>query len=63
MISNAPIGDYAVSASGGGQPGALLAVSVEWSVPNYFQGLLGFFGASVDDFSGSAVAYFRQEGW
>jgi hypothetical protein len=63
MLAHAPVGDYGVSASGGGPPGALLAVSVEWTVPNYFNGLLALFGADVGEFSGSTVAYFRQEGW
>lgn len=63
MISNAPIGDYKVSASGGGTPGSMLAVTVEWEVPNFFKGLMSFFGGNGEDFSGEAVAYFRQEGW
>jgi hypothetical protein len=63
MLANTPIGDYIVSASGGGPPGALLAVTVRWEVPNYFKGLMSFFGASLDEFSGTTVAYFRQEGW
>jgi hypothetical protein len=62
-LASTPIGDYIVSASGGGPPGALLAVIVRWEVPNYFKGLMSFFGASLDDFSGTTVAYFRQEGW
>jgi len=63
MISNAPIGKYTVSSSGGGEPGVLLAVRVDWSVTNFFRGLLHFFGADVANFSGTSVAYFRQEGW
>jgi hypothetical protein len=63
MLANTPIGDYIASASGGGPPGSLLAVTVSWEVPNYFKGLMSFFGASLDDFSGTTVAYFRQEGW
>ena len=63
MIANAPVGDYEVSSSGGGKPGVLLAVRVDWCVPNFFRGLLNFFGADVGDFSGTSVAYFRQEGW
>ena len=63
MISNAPIGEYKISSSGGGPPGSLLAVTVQWKVPNFFQGLLAFFGGSLGDFSGTSVAYFRQEGW
>jgi hypothetical protein len=63
MLDTAPIGDYRVSASGGGRPGSLLAVSIEWEVPNFFRGLLQMFGVGAGDFSGSSVAYFRQEGW
>ena len=63
MLANTPIGNYIASASGGGPPGSLLAVMVSWEVPNYFKGLMSFFGASLDDFSGTTVAYFRQEGW
>lgn len=63
MIANAPVGDYRISASGGGPPGSLLAVTVEWEVPSYMGGLLALFGAEVRDFHGTAVAYFRQEGW
>jgi hypothetical protein len=63
MISTAPVGSYKVTSSGGGQPGVLLAVRVDWSVTNFFRGLLNFFGADVADFHGTSVAYFRQEGW
>jgi len=62
-ISIAPIGEYQVSASGGGRPGSVITVSVDWQFPNYFRGLLAFFGASADDFHGAATATFRQEGW
>ena len=63
MANRVPVGDYVVTASGGGPPGAQLAVTVQWQVPNYFQGLLNLFGADIGDFSGVSVAYFRQEGW
>jgi hypothetical protein len=63
MLATAPVGQYGVSAFGGGPPGSLLAVTVDWRVPNYFNGLLSLFGAGVPDFSGRTVAYFRQEGW
>jgi len=63
MIANAPIGEYRVAASGGGPPGSLLAVTVQWQVPSYLGGLAALFGADVRDFHGTAVAYFRQEGW
>lgn len=63
MLAHAPVGEYGVSAFGGGPPGALLAVAVDWQVPNYFNGLLSLFGGGVSEFSGTSVAYFRQEGW
>ncbi len=63
MLGNAPVGEYGVSASGGGPPGILLAVSVKWTVPNYFNGLLALFGSDIGEFTGTTVAYFRQEGW
>jgi hypothetical protein len=63
MLANAEVGQYGVTASGGGQPGSLLAVTVDWSVPNYFNGLLRLFGGDVQEFSGRTIAYFRQEGW
>lgn len=61
-IAMAPIGEYQVSASGGGRPGSVIAVSVDWQFSNYFKGLLVFLGASADDFHGAATATFRQEG-
>ena len=62
-LANAAIGEYRVSAGGGGVPGSTIVVVIEWSVPNYFSGLAGYFGASTDDFHGVAMATFRQEGW
>ena len=62
-ISHAPIGDYGVTVSGGGFPGATIHVDVTWSVPNYMAPLLAFFGGSSGNLGGSASAAFRQEGW
>jgi hypothetical protein len=62
-ISHAPIGDYQVSVSGGGFPGATIVVDVNWSVPNYMAPLISFFGGSSGDLGGSASSTFRQEGW
>ena len=62
-LASAAIGEYHVSAGGGGVPGSTIVVIVEWSVPNYFSGLASYFGASADDFHGVAMATFRQEGW
>jgi hypothetical protein len=62
-ISHAPIGDYQVTVSGGGFPGATIVVDVIWSVPNYMAPLLAFFGSSSGDLGGSASSTFRQEGW
>jgi hypothetical protein len=63
QLNIASIGDYSVSVSGGGQPGAMIAVSVHWEFPNFFKGLTAFFGISTSDFEGTAISTFRQEGW
>ena len=64
-ISYASVGDYSVSVTGGGFPGAQINVQVDWSVPNLMGGLLSFLGGSSlgADIEGSAAAEFRQEGW
>lgn len=63
-LASAPVGEYRVSASGGGPPGSTVVVQVTWSVPNYLSGLAALFGGSTPDtFSGTATATFRQEGW
>jgi hypothetical protein len=61
----ASVGDYAVSVTGGGFPGAQINVQVDWSVPNLISGLLGFFGgdSSDSDIKGKSMSVFRQEGW
>ena len=57
-------GDYSVTVSGGGQPGAVIRVVVTYSVPNYFGPFAGLFGvATPSTLSGEASATFRQEGW
>ncbi len=64
MLSAAPVGTYAVSVSGSGRPGEVMTVQVRYTVPNYFGGLAGFFGASIPgNFTNTATSYFRQEGW
>ena len=63
-INAAPVGTYTVSVSGGGTPGSMIYVQVGYEVPNYFSGLVAFFGGSASDtISGNAVSMFRQEGW
>ena len=43
----ASVGDYSVSVSGGGFPGAQINVQVDWSVPNLMGGLLSFIGGAA----------------
>ncbi len=63
-ISHAPIGEYAVAVSGGGFPGAQINVQVDWTVPNFIGGLMSFLGGNFsEDFRGTSVSVFRQEGW
>jgi hypothetical protein len=64
MLSAVPVGSYTVNVTGSGLPGDMMIVQVSYSVPNYFKGLAGFFGVTIpQDFSSSAMSYFRQEGW
>ena len=64
MLSAAPVGTYTVSVLGGGTPGSLVRVQVQYSVPNYFSGLSGLFGVSTPaNWTGTARSDFRQEGW
>ena len=64
MLAAAPVGTYAVSVSGSGLPGDMMTVQVRYTVPNYFGGLAGFFGVGTPaNFTHTATAYFRQEGW
>lgn len=62
-IAHAPVGDYQVTVTGGGFPGATIIVTVDWSVPNYIAPLMAFFGGSMGDLKGTSAATFRQEGW
>lgn len=58
------IGDYSVSAYGGGRRGSQIVVEVHWEVDNWFQGILSFMGgSSPGTFMGDARSTFRQEGW
>ena len=64
MLNGVTVGDYAVSVAGSGTPGSIVRVQVQYSVPNYFQGLAGLFGVEAPEtFTGSARSDFRQEGW
>ena len=64
MLNGITVGTYTVSVQGGGAPGSIVRVQVQYSVPNYFQGLAGIFGVSSPaNFSGTSRADFRQEGW
>ncbi len=63
-LDAAPVGTYAVSVTSAGPRGSLLAVQVAYRVPNYFQGLAALFGGNLPaEFQGTAVSYFRKEGW
>ena len=62
-ISNARVGDYQISVSGGGFPGATIVVAVQWEVENYMASIIQFLGGSAVDLSGTSSATFRQEGW
>ena len=64
MVDQAMVGEYRVSAGGGGRRGAQIVVSVDWSVPNFFGGLAAVFGGNFSsEIEGMARASFRQEGW
>lgn len=63
-VGYARIGEYSVNVSGGGFPGAQIQVAVTWNVPNFLGSLAAFLGGSLDqDFEGTTVSVFRQEGW
>lgn len=64
-IDYARIGDYSVLVSGGGFPGAQIAVQVNWSVPSLLDPLLELVGGTGigPKIKGTAVSAFRQEGW
>ncbi len=64
-VRHAPIGVYHVDLlAPGGAPGSTMAVRVRWEIPNFFAGIIRFFGrSSPDTLSGLSISYFRQEGW
>ena len=64
-VDYAKVGNYTVSVTGGGFPGAEINVTVTWDVPNLMGGLLSFIGGKSfsGDLKGAAVSTFRQEGW
>lgn len=63
-VQAAPVGAYGISVSGGGAPGSSITVSVSYTVPNYFASIAAFFGAGMpEQFTGTTVSHFRQEGW
>jgi Flp pilus assembly protein TadG len=63
-LSAAPIGTYQVSAASSGGRGGRVQVNVQYRIPNYFSGLLGFFGqSSSSTIEGLASSTFRREGW
>lgn len=63
-LSRIGIGEYGVSASGGGGRGAQVLVNVNWSVPDYIGSLLSLLGGGGSvKFEGSVQSTFRQEGW
>jgi len=64
-INNARIGEYSVTVTGGGFPGAQIAVQVNWSVPSLLDPLIALVGGGGigSHIKGSAVSAFRQEGW
>ena len=63
-IAHAEVGDYTVAVSGGGFPGAQIAVTVTWDVPNHMASIVTLWGGTADSqLSGTSVSTFRQEGW
>ncbi len=63
-LNQASVGDYTVSVVASGQRGTLVEVRVGYSVPNFFAGIAAFFGAEMPaELSGTAVSFFRAEGW
>ena len=63
-IAHAEVGDYIVNVSGGGFPGAQIAVCVEWEVPNHMASISTLWGGTADSrLGGTSISTFRQEGW
>lgn len=53
-----------VKVSASDSPGGEVQVEVEWTVDNYMQPLMQFFGSQIpDQFRGTATATYRKEGW
>jgi hypothetical protein len=60
----AGVGEYTVQVTqADGFSGGRVSVSVRWSVPNFFAGLMPLFGAEAGPLAGEAVGMFRKEGW
>ena len=58
------VGDYTIQiVQADGFSGGRVSVSVRWSVPNFFAGLMPLFGAEAGALEGEAVGIFRKEGW
>ena len=58
------IGDYTIQVTqADGFAGGRVSVTVRWSVPNFFAGLMPLFGAQAGALEGEAVSVFRKEGW
>jgi len=59
------VGSYLITVSGNQTPGGLMTVTVQYTVPNYFGTLAGYFGvaSAPREFKGTAKAHFRKEGW
>ena len=55
---------HSVTVSAANAPGGTVTVNVTWSVPSYMDGFLQVMGgAAQGDFSGTASASHRKEGW
>ena len=65
MLSNTQAGSasFEVGAVAQDTPGGYTVVSVKWTLPNWYSSLAAFFGGSAPDFSNTAVAAFKKEGW
>lgn len=58
------VGDYTIQiVQADGFSGGRVSVTVRWSVPNFFAGLMPLFGATASPLEGEAVGIFRKEGW
>jgi len=62
-LDQVSVGTYTVTVSGGGGRGNLIQITVDYQVPNFFGGMMGFFGGSSEELSSQTASYFRQEGW